>query len=156
MKTFVTVLEHFCTKKRPQIYTLTGGLPKEEKKNRQRVICGLLLVQKIKRWPSKSFQEFYPRRIFKDRRDAGGGSILRTPPPMSRIGLVTFDELNDKPNIFIKILFFNHSLSSKKNAVFEWRPISIRSQRQLSYKVFHSRRQSHQLRVRSHVHSLHP
>ena len=95
MKTFVTVFEHFCTKKNPQIYTLTGGLPKEEKKNRQRVTCGLLLVQKIKRRPSKSFQEFYPRRIFEDRRDAGGGSILRTPPPMSRIGLVTIDELNE-------------------------------------------------------------
>jgi hypothetical protein len=51
MKTFTTVLEYFCTKKRPQIYSLTGDLPKEEKKNRQRDTCGLLLVQKIKRRP---------------------------------------------------------------------------------------------------------
>ena len=95
VKTFVTVLEYFCTKKRPQIYSLTGGLPKEEKKNRQRDTCGLVLVQKNKASAPKTFQETYPRRNFEDRRDAGGGSILRTPPPMSRIGLVTIDELNE-------------------------------------------------------------
>lgn len=96
VKTFVAILGYFCTKKRPQIYSLTGGLPKEEKKKQAERYLWARFSAKNKVSVLKTFQETYPRRNFEDRRDAGGGSILRTPPPMSRIGLVTVDELNGK------------------------------------------------------------